>query len=101
MCSCQCTAGTNFNNTHLGIPAALSEFIPLQVIGCGGLLQCKAWSCISQGSYYSVLTIFSSSVSVQNPSTSVCISWYRRQLITIISQSVPSKKQIGGTGQSA
>src|SRR6218665_2073863 len=32
--------------------------------------------------------------SVQYPSTSVFISWYGRQLITIISDLVPSKKQI-------
>src|SRR6218665_1789698 len=54
---------------------------------CGGLLQGKAWSCISQGSYAG-LTIFSS----------VCISWYGRQLITIISDLVISKKQISRIG---
>src|SRR6218665_3936804 len=48
----------------------------------GGLLQNKAWSCIAQESYAG-LTIFSS----------VCISWYGRQLITIISDLVPSNKQ--------
>src|SRR6218665_3761785 len=53
----------------------------------GGLLQGKAWSCISQGSYAG-LAIFSS----------VCISWYGRQLITIISDLVPSKKQISRIG---
>src|SRR6218665_2182859 len=53
----------------------------------GGLLQDKAWSCISQGSYGG-LKVF----------TSVCISWYGRQLITIISDLVPSKKQISRIG---
>src|SRR6218665_1052616 len=54
---------------------------------CGGLLQGKAWSCISQGSYGG-LKVF----------TSVCISWYGRQLIIIISDLVPSKKQISRIG---
>src|SRR6218665_3783369 len=60
-----------------------------------GLLQGKAWSYISHGSYVG-LTIFSFRASVHYPSTSVCISWYPRQLITIISNLLPSKKQIIG-----
>jgi len=36
--------------------------------------------------------------SVQYPSTSVCISWHGRKLITIISRLVPSKKQISCIG---
>src|SRR6218665_1047443 len=61
----------------------------------GGLLQGKAWSCISHGSYAG-LTIFSCRASVRYPYTSVCISWYPRQLITIISDLLPSNKQIIG-----
>src|SRR6218665_860708 len=60
-----------------------------------GLLQGKAWSCISHGSYAG-LTIFSYRASVHYFSTSLCISWYPRQLITIISDFLPSKKQIIG-----
>src|SRR6218665_270064 len=48
--------------------------------------------------YYAVFTNFSLRASVQCPSTSVCISWYGRQLLTIISHLVPSKKQISGVG---
>ena len=62
-----------------------------------GLLQGKAWSCISQVSYAG-LTIFSCRASVHYLSTSVCItcSLYPRLLITIISDLLPSKKQIIG-----
>jgi len=67
-------------------------------LGVGSLLQGKAWSCISQGSYYAGLTIFSLRASVQYPSSSVCISWLGRQLINIISDLVLSKKQISGIG---
>src|SRR6218665_2990222 len=75
-------------------PAAVSDTqhrrcscLVVCAICVGGLLQGKAWSFISQGSYAG-LTIFSS----------VCISWYGRQLITIISDLVPSKKQISRIG---
>src|SRR6218665_2384032 len=71
---------------------------PYKSLGVGGYLQGKAWSYISQGSYYDGLTTFSCMVSVQYPSTSVCIIWYGRKLITIISHLVPSKKQISGIG---
>src|SRR6218665_1222144 len=50
-------------------------------------MQGKAWSCVSRGSYAG-FTIF----------TYVCISWYGRQLITIISHLVPSKKHISNIG---
>src|SRR6218665_3170461 len=58
-----------------------------RVIGCGGLLQGKAWGCISRGRYAG-LTIF----------TSGCVICYGRQLMTIISDLVPSKNQISRIG---
>jgi len=69
-------------------------------LGVGGLLQGSAWSCVSQVSYDG-LTIFSFRVSIAYPSTYICVSWYGRQLITIISDLVPSKKEISGIGASS
>src|SRR6218665_544294 len=89
MCSCQCTACTNFNNTNLAIPTALSVwgftagqglelYFPGIILCCVDNLQFQGFG--------------------SKPFHSVYISWYGKQLITIISDLVPSKKQISGIG---
>ena len=116
MCSCQCThctAGTNVKNTHLAIPTALSGLSPASLsFTRSNLKQLASGMCYCYllgvccrarlGVIFPrdhIMLGWQSSVSrasVQYPSTSVCISWHGRQLITIISHLVPSKKQISG-----
>src|SRR6218665_3256689 len=80
-------------------PAAISDTqhrrcscLVVCAICVGGLLQGKAWSCISQGSYAG-----------NSWNENLLFGLYVRQLITIISDLVPSKKQtcslIGGRQQ--
>ena len=62
----------------------------------GGYCRARLGAVFPIGHNYAGLTILSCKASVHYPSTSVCMSWYPRQLITIISDLLPSKKQIIG-----
>src|SRR6218665_1939204 len=95
MNSCQCTADTNVNNTHLAIPIALSGLSPAgRCLSHAAYTQqlkqllsgmCYLWRVYCRARLGVIFPMdhimlgWQSSVfraSVQYPSTSVCISWH-------------------------